>query len=547
MITNEYISNKMNKGLLKVSNEIENKVITFLEECQLEMLQFEDILKGFTGIKRFAQICSQMKSHQNEKLLDYAQKKFISYFTYYHTCQLDELRLFLENESWELCPAESITEEINFTQADLHSSLKERLVNSKNFLRHNCLSNDQSETSCCILSNEELFKENFISNADEFEENIRASQSSLPSDSFQALIISQHSKNSNHTICTSTTLHIMRICKKYIRFSKIFNGCMNQIIKSMNQLFELYLLILNDNFTENSDIYNTSNDTTLKRSLSRVKECLIQNRLSVCQYQMEESESHCLISKINLSNLSRLDNFTQRVIATESLLFLSQQYQYFSLHLKYFITSNQDELYFIKLFQENIDSATVLKKLIFISLIIQFFDKSKVMDFINEVDWSIEHVSLQYNNYVDVVIQELQNIKVILCDVQNKVPITKDTYDCIWECAAQIIANVLVEGYSNAKVCSTGGRALMQLDFIQLTSNFESITNLKPMPYQEYVLTFIKAFYLSEENLESWIKQQSDYSRKHIIGLITSTIQHKKLRQKFLNLVEDRYSSKGFC
>ncbi|KAL7306217.1 hypothetical protein TKK_0001657 [Trichogramma kaykai] len=104
---------------------------------------------------------------------------------------------------------------------------------------------------------------------------------------------------------------------------------------------------------------------------------------------------------------------------------------------------------------------------------------------------------------------ELQNIKVILCDVQNKVPITKDTYDCIWECAAQIIANVLVEGYSNAKVCSTGGRALMQLDFIQLTSNFESITNLKPMPYQEYVLTFIKAFYLSEENLESWIKQQS--------------------------------------
>ncbi|CAB0034825.1 unnamed protein product [Trichogramma brassicae] len=47
---------------------------------------------------------------------------------------------------------------------------------------------------------------------------------------------------------------------------------------------------------------------------------------------------------------------------------------------------------------------------------------------------------------------ELQNIKVILCDVQNKVPITKDTYDCIWECAAQIIANVLVEGYSNAKL-----------------------------------------------------------------------------------------------
>ncbi|KAL7306233.1 hypothetical protein TKK_0001670 [Trichogramma kaykai] len=53
MINNEYISNKMNKGLLKISNEIENKVITFFEECQLEMLPFEDISKGFTGIKRY--------------------------------------------------------------------------------------------------------------------------------------------------------------------------------------------------------------------------------------------------------------------------------------------------------------------------------------------------------------------------------------------------------------------------------------------------------------------------------------------------------------
>lgn len=60
--------------------------------------------------------------------------------------------------------------------------------------------------------------------------------------------------------------------------------------------------------------------------------------------------------------------------------------------------------------------------------------------------------------------------------------------------------------FSNAKKCSNGGRALMQLDFTQLKSKFEITTSLRPMPHREYVELYIKAYYLPENSLEEWIR-----------------------------------------
>jgi len=64
-----------------------------------------------------------------------------------------------------------------------------------------------------------------------------------------------------------------------------------------------------------------------------------------------------------------------------------------------------------------------------------------------------------------------------------------------------------VSRFSNAKKCSNGGRALMQLDFTQLKSKFEKVTLLRPMPHREYVELYIKAYYLPENSFEEWIKE----------------------------------------
>lgn len=71
--------------------------------------------------------------------------------------------------------------------------------------------------------------------------------------------------------------------------------------------------------------------------------------------------------------------------------------------------------------------------------------------------------------------------------------------------------NILLS-FSEAKKCSNGGRALMQLDFTQFLSKFEKISSMRPIPHKEYVENYVKAYYLPESELEKWIKEHKVFS-----------------------------------
>ena len=57
-----------------------------------------------------------------------------------------------------------------------------------------------------------------------------------------------------------------------------------------------------------------------------------------------------------------------------------------------------------------------------------------------------------------------------------------------------------------AKKCSHEGRALMQLDFRHFVMKLERIAEIKPLPYQDHVINYIKAYYIPEAELEPWVK-----------------------------------------
>lgn len=61
--------------------------------------------------------------------------------------------------------------------------------------------------------------------------------------------------------------------------------------------------------------------------------------------------------------------------------------------------------------------------------------------------------------------------------------------------------------YANVKKCSNEGRALMQLDFQQFLMKLEKLTDIRPIPDKEFVETYIKAYYLTENDMERWIKE----------------------------------------
>nr|CAD7572468.1 unnamed protein product [Timema californicum] len=86
--------------------------------------------------------------------------------------------------------------------------------------------------------------------------------------------------------------------------------------------------------------------------------------------------------------------------------------------------------------------------------------------------------------------------------------------DCTFGSGVEVIRRSqgfkdLYKIFSNAKKCSNGGRALMQLDFTQFLSKFEKLTSIKPIPNREFVEAYVKAYYQPDTELETWIKEHS--------------------------------------
>lgn len=47
----------------------------------------------------------------------------------------------------------------------------------------------------------------------------------------------------------------------------------------------------------------------------------------------------------------------------------------------------------------------------------------------------------------------------------------------------------------------------MQLDFQQFLMKLEKLTDIRPIPDKEFVETYIKAYYLTENDMERWIRE----------------------------------------
>lgn len=112
-----------------------------------------------------------------------------------------------------------------------------------------------------------------------------------------------------------------------------------------------------------------------------------------------------------------------------------------------------------------------------------------------------------------------------------------------WDNVAHVVTHVLVEGYALAKNCSTGGRALMQIDFTHILSFMELLSGYKFGGHQVYVDQFVKAYYLPKAALRDWLQEQvsgrNEYSQRQLTGLVMCTCSSdKKIRQNLLAMLE---------
>ncbi|XP_033208336.1 syndetin isoform X2 [Belonocnema kinseyi] len=562
----QYVKQKLENGVIRIWHDVETKISTFMG-TDLSNFKFEQFVQVLGIINRLMKVGEELCASKSENLQECIRKQCLSYFSNYHISRLDELRIFLENDGWELCPVKPT---FVATQLQEFKSLKPILNSFKNWNasessslseNENCVTNGWLQrcldggTSPFDVGLDETMDEDILANtgddisgyfSDDSDEDIPEElRHDYVDESDHAKVIKKkHKIKHSGPIVTNTTLSVLRVCGKYLQMIRLLKSIAVTVIQSMIQFFELYFYTVHLFFT--SDLVITSDSLyspKLKLALARMKENLIINESDM---ENPSNRTHKiqqpLISPIvNLTQPDKLHGLTERAVAVESLIFLGQQYESFKHYFEHLIANSPERNYLHQFYVQTITSVTDLRKPVYMAVVSQALDIAGVLILMTKVNWEVRDVMSQHSSYVDKILQEMQVLRLRLNDTGNRVPLPKEVDSAIWENVAHLVTRTLVEGFSNAKKCSNGGRGLMQLDFTQLTSKFESFTSLRPMPHKEYVELYIKAFYLTEDKLEEWVKEHKEYSTKQLVGLVSCTCQNnKKTRQRLIAVVEDQ-------
>uniref|UniRef100_A0A3B3WGA9 VPS50 EARP/GARPII complex subunit n=1 Tax=Poecilia mexicana TaxID=48701 RepID=A0A3B3WGA9_9TELE len=591
-VDRSYVKKKLEHGLTRIWQDVQLKVKVYILGTDMSNFKYDDFIVVLDVISRLMQVGEEFCGSKSEVLQESIKRQSVNYFKNYHRARLEELRMFLENETWELCPVKS-----NFNIAQLHefrfmgqcrspsvspsrqaaSSAGPALEELSLFQQYH---QDGNPFEMHTEHKEEETEDVLASNgyeSDELEKSVYQdydSDSDVPDELKQDYVDEQtgdaplksvsretirSKKKSDYNlskasapILTNTTLNVIRLVGKYMQMMNILKPIAFDVIHCVSQLFDYYLYAVYTFFGRN-DMYESSGlgliSSRLRTTLNRIQESLIDmdpvgENAGVhgpAEDRKEKVPSPHLSQMVILTDSGTLYGLAQRVVATESLVFLAEQFESLQSHLDTMMPAAKKP-FLQQFYSQTVSTASELRKPIYWIVAAKAIDYEQMLLMMAGVKWDIKEIMSQHNVYVDVLLKEFEQFNKRLGDVSRHVRIPLPVSNVLWEHCIRLANRTLVEGYANVKKCSNEGRALMQLDFQQFLMKLEKLTDLRPIPDKEFVETYIKAYYLTENDMEQFIKNHREYSMKQLANLVNVCLGshiNKKARQKLLAAIDD--------
>uniref|UniRef100_A0A2K5PMH9 VPS50 subunit of EARP/GARPII complex n=1 Tax=Cebus imitator TaxID=2715852 RepID=A0A2K5PMH9_CEBIM len=356
----------------------------------------------------------------------------------------------------------------------------------------------------------------------------------------------------NAPILTNTTLNVIRLVGKYMQMMNILKPIAFDVIHFMSQLFDYYLYAIYTFFGRNDSLESTGlglSSSRLRTTLNRIQESLIDLEVSAdptatltaAEERKEKVPSPHLSHLVVLTSGDTLYGLAERVVATESLVFLAEQFEFLQPHLDAVMPAVKKP-FLQQFYSQTVSTASELRKPIYWIVAGKAIDYEQMLLLMANVKWDVKEIMSQHNVYVDALLKEFEQFNRRLNEVSKRVRIPLPVSNILWEHCIRLANRTIVEGYANVKKCSNEGRALMQLDFQQFLMKLEKLTDIRPIPDKEFVETYIKAYYLTENDMERWIKEHREYSTKQLTNLVNVCLGshiNKKARQKLLAAIDD--------
>ena len=521
------------------------------------------------------QVGKEFCGHDSETLQDSLQKQCLSYFQAYHVARLDELKTHLENEGWALCPVK-----LSFSPRSLiefgHMKLSLKSP-SKTPSKRSSISSS-SDTGGGTVSYfvrfwsdgtpfEEVLRDSggdedilmlvdgggFENESSEEEENEPVPASILENNAIYMTGSTNGPRQPwsppppRQGFClANTTLMVLRQFGRYIHLMKLLHPISSEILLGIKQLFEFYVYsvykVFSCSLSADSWIkpLAASNLTTL---LDSVERDIVLKSKQVTEVDAEGNQTtHEITSglvRAPNTGMAVLPNFEEskykglleKILGVESCVYLSGQLVTLLPHVK---ESLQDGSLADQYFADQISIVHSLRDSLYLTSINKLIGLHHVIPAITKIKWDLKEVRSQHSEYVDLLVKLFHDFSQRLDQLAGIVPLEPDVRTCIWSLAFQSAAHLFVEGFSTVKKCTNEGRALMQLDYRQFILKMEKLTDIRPIPCQEFVTAYIKAFYIPESELETWVEVHPEYSASQLTGLVNAVAySNNKARQKF--------------
>ncbi|XP_072029065.1 syndetin-like isoform X2 [Amphiura filiformis] len=576
-LNKKYIKQKLTHGLTRIWQDVQQKVKLYLLGTDLSSFKYDDFIYVLDLVNRLITVGEEFCGSKSEGLHDSIRQQSLNYFKNYHRARIEELQMFLENEGWELCPVRA-----NFTALNLHefrylrqagisqpgkgapaspSPKRDHCTRSGYFTKYGA-QGSPFDREMDDEEGEDVIATNGYEDEERDSQGNESDDSDVP-DELKQEYIDEHTEDQQHArsslkrrksdrthfrgpvaILSNTTLNILRLFGKYMQMVAVLKPIAFDVVICMSQLFDYYLYAVYTFFsTDLSDALGLSLSNKIRTTLQRINDNLINNEppAGMMPNPMENKEKvgfpH-ISPMVNLTGMDKLHGLAERVVGTESLVFLAEQFQSLQSHLEGVIPASKKP-FLQQFYSQTVSVASELRRPVYRGVASRCIDFEKILQLMFTVKWDIKDIMSQHSAYVDVLLQEFQIFSNRLTDVNRRVPVPTEVYTILWEHIIRLANRTFVEGYASARKCSNEGRALMQLDFQQFLLKLETLTEIRPIPDKEYVETYVKAYYLSEADMESWIKEHREYSSKQLTSLINCAINNKKARQRLLASVED--------
>ncbi|XP_021407436.2 syndetin isoform X1 [Lonchura striata] len=603
-----YVKKKLEHGLSRIWQDVQLKVKMYLLGTDLSNFKYDDFIFVLDVISRLMQVGEEFCGSKSEVLQESIRKQSVNYFKTYHRTRLEELRMFLENETWELCPVKSSfsilqLHEFKFLEQSRSPSVSpskqpaSAVSSTGTLFQQYCAAGNpfeiqadskDDETEDVLASNgyesdeqEKSAYQEYDSDSDVPEELKRdyvdeqtgdAPIKSVSRETLRSRKRSDYNLNKvNAPILTNTTLNVIRLVGKYMQMMNILKPIAFDVIHFMSQLFDYYLYAVYTFFGRNDMPIPASSlcapnreqhsarqfestglglsSSRLRTTLNRIQESLIDlevsadpsGTLTAAEERKEKVPSPHLSHLVVLTSGNSLYGLAERVVATESLVFLAEQFEFLQPHLDAVMPAAKKP-FLQQFYSQTVSTASELRKPVYWIVAAKAIDYEQMLLLMANVKWDVKEIMSQHNVYVDALLKEFEEFNRRLNDVSKRVRIPLPVSNILWEHCIRLANRTLVEGYANVKKCSNEGRALMQLDFQQFLMKLEKLTDIRPIPDKEFVETYIKAYYLTENDMESWIKEHREYSTKQLTNLVNiclGTYINKKARQKLLAAIDD--------